>query len=214
MSPITGADRRKGQELLHRQCWNWGRDIVRPEGNLLLEAGFLKERPPEGEAGSSCYTLTLPDGDSLMLWGFGLLYGTLRKGGVFLNRYQFKPLWLPLETVQEPIWRPDMIPAAQTPPSPRVPVDLTVAAIRRVADYEEWALARCGLEYRRAVLRQWKRRSERLPPQTFPQAWRALADAIEGQPAPVSPAMTFSSGRRAICTGSSGLARISHQGVR
>ena len=75
-----------------------------------------------------------------------------------------------------------MIPAAQTPPSPRVPVDLTVAAIRRIADYEEWALARCGLEYRRAVLRQWKRSSERLPPQTVPHAWRALADAIDGQP--------------------------------
>ena len=75
-----------------------------------------------------------------------------------------------------------MIPAAQTPPSPRVPVDLTVAAMRRIADYEEWVLARCGLEYRRAILRQWNRASERLPPQTVPQAWRALADAIDGQP--------------------------------
>jgi len=61
---------------------------------------------------------------------------------------------------------------------------LTVAAIRRIADYEEWALARCGLEYRRAVLRQWKRPSKRLPPQALPQAWRTLADAIDGQPHP------------------------------
>ena len=183
-SPISGARRRRGQKLLHRQCWNWGRDIVRPEGNLLLEAGFLKRRPPEGEAGSSCYTLMLPDGGRLMLWGFGLLYGTPRKGGVYLDRYQFRPLWLPLEALREPIWKPDLIPNAQTPPSSRVPVDLTVAAIRRIADYEEWALARCGLEYRRAVLRQWNRPSERLPPQTLPGAWRALADAIDGQPRP------------------------------
>ena len=182
MSPISGARRRKGKELLDRQCWNWGRDIVRPEGNLLLEAGFLRRRPPEGVAGSSCYTLALPDGDSLMLWGFGLLYGTPRKGGVFLNRYQFRPVWLPSETVHEAIWTPDIFPTAQTPPSPRVPVDLTVAAMRRIADYEEWALARCGLEYRRTVLRQWKRRSKRLPPEALPQAWRALADAIDGQP--------------------------------
>ena len=181
MSPISGASRRKGQELLDRQCWNWGRDIVRPEGNLLLEAGFFRRRPPEGEAGSSCYTLALPDGDSLMLWGFGILYGTLRKGGVYLNRYQFRPVWLPSETVQEPIWKPATIPTAQTPPSPRVPVDLTVAAIRRMADYEEWALARCGLEYRRAALRRWKRHSKRLPPQALPQAWRALADGIDDQ---------------------------------
>lgn len=182
MNPISGARRRKGQELLDRQCWNWGRDIERPEGNLLIEAGFLRRRPPAGETGSSCYTLALPDGDSLKLWGFGFLYGTPRKGGVFLNRFQFRPVWLPSERVQKPIWTPDMLPAGQTPPSPRVPVDLTVAAIRRIAEYEEWALARCGLEYRRTVLRQWKRPSKRLPPQALPQAWRALADAIDGQP--------------------------------
>ena len=184
MSPISGARRRRGQELLHRQCWNWGRDIVRPEGNLLLEAGFLRRRPPEGQTGSSCYTLALSDGDSLMLWGFGLLYGTLQRGSVYLNRYQFRPVWLPSETIQGPIWRPDMIPTGQAPPSLRIPVDLTVAAIRRIADYEEWALAHCGLEYRRAVLRQWKKPSKRLPPQTLPQAWRTLADALEGQPRP------------------------------
>ena len=184
MSPVSGPRRRMGQELLHRQCWNWGRDIVRPEGNLLLEAGFHRRRTPEGEAGSSCYTLALPGGDSLMLWGFGLLYGTPQKGGVYLNRYQFRPVWLPSETLQGPIWKPGMIPAAQAPPSLRIPVDLTVAAIRRIADYEEWALARCGLEYRRAVLRQWKQPSGQLPPQALPQAWRTLADAIDGQPNP------------------------------
>ena len=184
MSPVSGPRRSKGQELLNQQCWNWGRDIVRPEGNLLLEAGFLRQRPPEGEAGSSCYTLALPNGDSLMLWGFGLLYGTPREGGVYLNRYEFRPVWLPSETIHGRVWKPDMIPAGQTPPSLRVPVDLTVAAIRRIADYEEGALAHCGLEYRRAVLRQWKQASEQLPPHTLPRAWRALADAIDGHPRP------------------------------
>ena len=184
LSPISGPRRRRGQKLLHWQCWIWGRDIVRPEGNLLLEAGYLRRRPPEGEAGTSWYTRSLPDGDSLVLWGFGVLYGTPREGGVYLNRYQFRPVWLPSETVREPIWKADMIPTGQTPPSPRMPVDLTVAAIRRIADYEEWALARCGVEYRRAVLRKWNRPSERPSPQTLPQAWRTLADAIDGQPSP------------------------------
>ena len=182
MSPISGASRRKEQELLHRQCWNWGRDILRPEGNLLLEAGFLRRRPPEGGERSSCYSLALSDGDSLMLWGFGILYETPRKGAVYLNRYQFRPVFLPSETVQEPIWKPDTVPTAHTPPSPRVSVDLTAAAIRRIADYAEWAIAHCGLEYRRAVLRQWNRPSRRLPPQALPQASRALAAAVDGRP--------------------------------
>ena len=180
--PMMNAHRRKGRELLHRQCWNWGRDIVRPEGNLLLEAGFLRERPPRGETGSSCYRLTRPGGDILRLWGFGLLYGTPEQGGVYLNRYEFQPVWLPPEMGRKPIWRPGMIPADGSPPRPRLPVELTVAACRRVADYEEWVLARCGLEYRRAVLREWRRASDRLPPQAVPQAWRELADAMEGKP--------------------------------
>ena len=184
VSPVSGPRRRLGQALLHQQCWNWGRDIVRPEGNLLLEAGFLKRRPPEGEVGSSCYTLALPNGDSLMLWGFGLLYGTPHKGGVYLNRYEFLPVWLPSETIQRPIWSPVMIPPGQAPPSLRIPVDLTVAAIRRVADYEKWVLAHCGLEYRRAVLRQWQQPSGQLPPETLPESWRKLADAIDAQPHP------------------------------
>ena len=178
LSPISGPRQRTGQQLLHRQCWNWGRDIVRPEGNLLLEAGYLRQRPPEGEAGSSCYTLTLPDGGRLRLWGFGILYGTPQKGGVYLNRYRFRPVWLPAELIQRPIWRPDMIPTRHKSPSLRIPVDLTVAAIRRIADYEAWVLAQCGLEYRRAVLRQWNRPSGPPPPETLPQAWRTLADEI------------------------------------
>gem|GEM_PF-4837990 len=68
---------------------------MRPEGNLPLEAGFHKRRPPEGETGSSCYTLALPDGERLTLWGFGLFYATPRQGGVYLNPYQFQPCWLP-----------------------------------------------------------------------------------------------------------------------
>ena len=181
MSLLTGAPRRKGQALLHQQCWNWGRDIVRPEGNLLLEAGFNRQRPPEGEDGSSCYSLELPADGQLMLWGFGLFYGTSGQGGVYLKRYEFRPEWLPLEAVQEPIWKPAMVPEEQTPPSPRVPLELTAAAARRLADYEEWVLEGCGLEYRCGVLRQWKQAAKALPPQTVPQAWRGVADAIEEQ---------------------------------
>ncbi|MCY3630033.1 MAG: hypothetical protein OXI05_11595 [Bacteroidota bacterium] len=184
VSPISDPRRRVGQELLHQQCWNWGRDIVRPEGNLLLEAGFLRRRPPEGEAGSSCYTLVLPDGDRFTLWGFGVLYGMPLTGGVYLNRYQFCPVWVPLEVIYRPVWTSDMIPTGQVPPSLRITVDLTVAAIRHIADYEEWVLASYGLEYRCAVLRQWERPSGQLPPQALPEAWRTLADAIDRQPNP------------------------------
>ncbi len=114
-----------------------------------------------------------------MLWGFGLLYGTPLKGYVYLNRYQFQPDWLPWAVLHGPIWRPDMIPSGQVPPSLRNPVDLTVTAIRHIADYEEGVLSRCGLEYRRAILHEWEQPFEPPLPQELPQAWRTLADAID-----------------------------------
>jgi len=178
MSRTNGSPLRKGQALLHQQCWNWGRDIVRPEGNLLLEAGFHRRRPPEGEDGSSCYILELPAGGRLMVWGFGLFYGTAGQGGVYLERYRFQPQWMPLEAVQESIWAPAMVPDEQTPPSPRIPLELTAAAARRLADYEDWVLECCGLDYRCAVMRQWKQAAKGVPPQTLPQAWRGVAEAI------------------------------------
>jgi len=152
---------------------------MRPEGNLLLEVGFLKRSPPEGEIGSICYMLALPYDNSLMLWAFGLFYGTPMKDGVYLNRYQFCPIWLPAETIHGPTWKSDMIPAEKVPPLPRIPFDLTVAVIRRIANYEEWGLARCGLEYRCTVLYEWEQFPGQLPPQEFSHAWHMLADAIK-----------------------------------
>lgn len=90
--PISGALQRQGQELLHQQCWNWGRDIVRPEGNLLLEAGFVKQRPPEGIAGSTRYALRLADGGCWMLWGFGFFYATPELGQGAGSRTAFRSL--------------------------------------------------------------------------------------------------------------------------
>ena len=91
VNPVSGPRRRKGKHCCTGSAGTGAGTSYAPEGNLLLEAGFFKRQPPAGEAGSSCYTLALPDGDSLSLWGFGLLYATPRQGGVYLNRYQFDP---------------------------------------------------------------------------------------------------------------------------
>jgi len=175
-----GNLRRRGARLLNQQCWNWGRDVVRPEGNLLLEAGFARERPPEGETGSTRYVLDGPDGGRLVLWGFGVFFGG-ESGGVYLNRFQFEPQWMPLEAIRKPIWNPDMIPAAGLPPRPQAPLDLTLRAARRIADYEEWVLGECGLAYRCEVLSEWDHAAKGLAPQSLPEAWRTLAAALEAQ---------------------------------
>ncbi|MCS6839908.1 MAG: hypothetical protein NZ701_03935 [Roseiflexus sp.] len=58
----------RGAELLHLQCWLWGCDIRRPEGNLLLEYGFSRQRPPAGATGSSAYLRTA-DPDTVIVLG-------------------------------------------------------------------------------------------------------------------------------------------------
>lgn len=178
MRLISESIRRQGQRLLDQQCWNWGRDIVGTEGNLLLKAGFTKQRPPPGRTGSTRYSIELSDGGCLVLWGFGVFFGTAEKGGVYLGRFQFEPRWLPVAAIDRPIWRPDLVPAGQTPPAPAVTVELTAAVAMRIAGYEEWTLARYGLEYRCRVLRAWKEAEESLAPQLLPGAWRGLADQL------------------------------------
>ena len=178
LGSISGALRGQGQKLLHQQCWNWGQDILRPEGNLLLEAGFTKQRPPQGVTGSTRYVLRLVGAGCWMLWGFGFFYGTPDLGGVYVNRFQFRPRWMGLDAVEEPIWKQDMIPSGELPPDPSVLLKLAATAVRRIADYEDWVLDRCGLPYRLAVLAQW-REAARMAPERLPEAWRALAEQIE-----------------------------------
>ena len=178
MSPIPDACRHKGQELLHQQCWNWGRDILHPEGNLLLEAGFTRQRPPQGVAGATRYVSRLAGTGCWMLWGFGFFYGTPDLGGIYVNRFQFRPRWMGLDAVEKAIWKPDMIPAGELPPDPSVLLKLVATAVRRIADYEDWVLDRCGLPYRLAVLAQW-REAAKMAPERLPEDWRALAEQIE-----------------------------------
>ena len=79
-------------ELLSQQVWCWGRDILRPDGNWLIEVGFDRIEPPDDREGcSSVYSLALPNDRCVVLRGFGVFYGDICHGGVFLRRYEFRP---------------------------------------------------------------------------------------------------------------------------
>lgn len=78
----------QGTKLLTQQCWYWGCDVRRAEGNLLLERGFTRTRPPAGAEGSTAYALEPALGAQLTLWSFGFFYceqallGTLRRQAI------------------------------------------------------------------------------------------------------------------------------------
>lgn len=48
-------------DALAQQMFYWGRDVIRPEGNLLVAHGFDR-RKSEGLEGTSCYRKRLDDG--------------------------------------------------------------------------------------------------------------------------------------------------------
>ncbi len=168
--------RRQGASLLNLQCWCWGCDVRRAEGNLLLEYGFARFRAPEGERGSSAYTLHIGPGEAVVLWGFGLFYGHASLGGLYLPRVAFEPRLFDDSTPPAQVWTWQQLEAA------RLPRDvgewqcvhrLLVFAMRWIAGYERWVLATQGESYRQACIRAWRKNGDPVTPMA--ETWMQLA---------------------------------------
>jgi hypothetical protein len=156
--------------LLHQQCWLWGQDIKRPEGNLLLEYGFERIRPPAGISGSTRYQVRLSARSTVSLWGFGLYYARCGRGGVYLNRYDATPRYGHSAGFLPQVWTPADLPVSGKDPHISY---LAGKAFQWIASYERWVLKRDGLAYRRACLRPWHEPS--ILPHSLPAEWDRLS---------------------------------------
>lgn len=87
---FNGVFGRNFARLINLQMWCFGCDIRRPEGNLLIEYGFTRERPCETTCGSSRYAKDTKSGMSLSIWGFGLLL-TDESSALYLRRFTRVP---------------------------------------------------------------------------------------------------------------------------
>lgn len=167
--------RRRGRVLLNQQLWLWGQDIRRPEGNALLEYGFERTRPPEGQKGSNTYTCQPAPGTVVTLWAFGLSYARADRGAVFLPRFTFTPRLVAAEAPPGVIWSPTQLPDCRAPRGAREWARahrLFIPALRWIADYECWIAGRLGLPYRRACVEAWPK--VRVPADRLADAWAQL----------------------------------------
>lgn|GEM_PF-1277671 len=139
---------KRGKQLLNQQCWIWGQDIQRKDGNLLLEYGFERLRAPEGKSGSTQYQLRMPCGTVVCLWGYGIYYGL--QSGLFLNRYEF----IGRAATVESGWM-EIAHFRTRPRSYDWHALATVVAW--MASYEHWVLDQVGTRERRAALTPWKK---------------------------------------------------------
>jgi hypothetical protein len=169
--------RRWASGLLDQQLWCWGRDIARPEGNVLLGMGFRRHRPPDPRRGhGTLYTATLDGNAEVWLWGFGLLYRDPALGCVFLRRYGFDPVLI--DRLPEPAaHRPEDL-GPLTRPATTTQLAAARALVRGVAGwvagYEHWVAETLGLDYRAGVL---DARDKKLgvPAAAIATSWERLA---------------------------------------
>jgi hypothetical protein len=177
---IPSRIRSLGRALLDQQLWCWGRDITRPGGNLLLEYGFERFRPPEDWSGSSRYTYSPAPGEWVTLWGFGVLYGEDALGGLYLRRRSFSPQLLPEARPEQPVWSPGQLTGLRSPTAGEC-----TAANRLLhcfcvwnARYESW-VQRAAAGHRRECVAAWSKAV--LPAGEMAGGWRELAEFFEGR---------------------------------
>jgi hypothetical protein len=165
-----------GTALFIQQMGLWGQDTKRPEGNLFLEYGFTRERPPAGAEGDTSYLLHLDSKKSLVLWRFGLFYLDTQIGGILLKRRNFIPKLTSLLSIPTNRWQLTDIPSA-TPPSTvtevRQAFTLLSAALLWISDYEKWVKSTLGEAYRLDCLE--KQNEAIIPAQGFDAEWKRLA---------------------------------------
>lgn len=178
--------RRDAVVLLSQQCWCWGQDVIRPDGNWLVEIGFERHPPPpELSNCSSVYLLRLPEGCNVVLRGFGVFYGRRGVGGVFLPRFEFSPRFSEEASLRSPPW--DETELTRLPAPTSHDRDRCLALLLELIDwiqqYESQVADRLGVAYREQTLANWHNGERRtVPAAEFPAAWRDLGCRIADAP--------------------------------
>lgn len=144
--------------MLDQQLWLLGCDVRHPEGNILLQAGFKRQRPPIDCKASTQYHLEFSQGGCIKLWGFGFWYSSDSTSGVFVRRGDFSPR---LCVLDQPIWRTEDLPKMHMPgtleENNRVWLSLALA-FNWFAKYEQDVIRRFGLAYRQNALNRWTKK--------------------------------------------------------
>jgi hypothetical protein len=170
-----------GSLLMDCQMWCLGRDICHTQGNLLIQYGCERRPAPEGRQ-KSAYVLAHSSGIQLIFWGFGIFCAIGELGGVYINRYHFRPQYSPYGSI------PDAWSAAELPEC-RAPITSTERAaaagmlaqiVEALYHYEMWVLDRYGTAYREKVIWAHPNHSKHSPQQgaDLKLGWHALAQQI------------------------------------
>jgi hypothetical protein len=146
--------------LFNQQLWCWGQDIKCDTGNLLVRYGFKRIPNAANPDSTSLYRLDTASGAQVILRGFGVFYGSKHAGGLFVQRYSFRPMLVSDSDAHTSIWTIDHIPALRWPMDDEVGCwwRLTLDLIDWIRDYESWVANEIGTAYRKQTLEPWARK--------------------------------------------------------
>lgn len=165
--------------LLSQQLWCIGQDILRPEGNWLIELGFERFAPPKQYAANpSVYKRELTDGRCVLLRGFGVLFSDPQLGSVVLPRYEFMPRYCQRAKLDRLPWTRDDLPQMRIPSlsQRQACTQLVSGCLNWIADYETKIVEELGIGYRSASLDGWETNNhDVIPAKEMAPAWRALS---------------------------------------
>ena len=174
--------RRRAAGLLDQQLWCLGKDILHPEGNVLIELGLCQYREP-GQPVNGCtmYRGPMDNEATLRLWGFGVLIEMPKSPAVFIRRYDFQPKLCNAPT--KPIHDIDHLGTLSNPVS-RADVLLLRDRLPRLCDwlarYEHWIAERYGQKYRQDILAaRVAKRSPVVMAQRQGAAWERMAKSCK-----------------------------------
>ncbi|MCP3101349.1 hypothetical protein LZ198_20965 [Myxococcus sp. K15C18031901] len=176
--PLLPADvLREGDRLFDATLWCLGQDVLCPEGNLLLRRGLVRHARPAGVEGQSAYSVVLPGGGRLFLWGFGALCECGE--AVFVPRDGFSPRWLECAPAG-PAYRACELGTGRPPATEveRREVRRRLAELAAwLAGHEEWVAREVGPDWRRACLES-RRRAPLVAAEALAEAWSRLGSRI------------------------------------
>jgi hypothetical protein len=177
---LTDAWVHRAERLLHDQCWCWGRDVERVEGNLLLAFGF--QRVPTLEGRTFAYEFDRED-ERVVLAGSGLCYAAPGSTtAALLGRYNVRPRLLPRSEVDTARWATVGASVFMTVGTPEeaspVGHQLLVGVVGWIAGYEAWVRRVAGVDYRERCLASWPRAS--VVANRMVEEWETLLAGLQG----------------------------------
>ena len=164
-----------GENLMNHQCWDFGRDILHPSGNLLIHFGFERFGVPKGKTGGNSYRIDLDENSELVIWGFGIFLGESETGGIFINRFDFSPKILNTFRLNLPITESTQLPHSRKPLNSnegKTALEKTKRIVDWLIGYESWVEKICGKNWRKQCLDDWGKAT--LEPDEIKSGWEDL----------------------------------------